>query len=278
MISVLCAIVMGQGIPDRSSFTLWPGGAPGSESRRAEAETKPNPWSIGNIYNPSLTIHYPPPGGGNGTAVIIAPGGGHRELVFGEEGTKPAEFLSRLGVTVFVLKYRLARETGSGLTIEKDIRADAYRAVRLIRSRAKEWNLNPERIGMMGFSAGGEVLSMAAFAGGPGEATAPDPIDRLDSKPSFGIWIYPGPLGIPSEVPANSPPAFVLVANDDGSANVCLDLVQKYRKAKAPIEFHLLNGGEHGFNMGDRSQLASVKTWPQRLADWLGDSGLLKRN
>lgn len=277
MIAVLCAITIGQGIPDRSVIPLWPGGAPGSEARVNEAETKPNPWSIGNIQNPSLTIYYPPPGGGNGTAVIIAAGGGHRELVVGEEGQKPAQFLASLGITAFVLKYRLAREEKSGLTIEKDTRADAYRAVRLIRSRAKEWGLIPDRIGMMGFSAGGEVLSMAAFGGGVGEPGAPDPVDRLDAKPSFGIWIYPGPLGIPAEVPANSPPGFVLVANDDGSANVCLDLVQKYRKAKSLIELHVLNGGGHGFNMGDRSNLAAVKTWPQRLADWLGDRGLLKR-
>lgn len=180
MIAVLCAIAMGQGVPDRSVIPLWPAGAPGSEARRGEAETKPNPWSIGNIYNPSLTIYYPPPGGGNGTAVIIAPGGGHRELVVGEEGTKPAQYLASLGVTAFVLKYRLAREEKSGLTIEKDTRADAYRAVRLVRLRAKEWNLIPDRIGMMGFSAGGEVLSMAAFGGGPGDAATPDLIERLD--------------------------------------------------------------------------------------------------
>ena len=274
---ILCALAVMGVQTDKQVIPLWPNGAPGSETRRSEAETKPNPWSVGNIYNPTLTVYQPNLGTANGTAVIVVPGGGHRELVVGEEGYKPAEFLLKLGITAFVLKHRLARETGSGLTIEKDTRADGYRAVRLVRSRAKEWNLNPDRIGMMGFSAGGEVLSMAAFQGGPGDSAAPDLVDRLDAKPNFGIWIYPGPLGIPAEVPANSPPAFVLVANDDGSANVCLDLVQKYRKAKAPVEFHILNGGGHGFNMGDRSQLAAVKTWPQRLADWLGDRGLLKK-
>ncbi|MBC8063296.1 MAG: alpha/beta hydrolase, partial [Chlorobia bacterium] len=226
MSAILCIVAMiSTSQNDKPVIHLWPNGAPGSESRQKEAETKPNPWSVGNIYNPSLTVYQPILGTANGTAVIVVPGGGHRELVVGEEGHKPAEFMSKLGITAFVLKHRLAREKDSGLTVEKDARADGYRAVRLVRSRAKEWNLNPYRIGMMGFSAGGEVLSMAAFQGGPGDSASPDLIDRLDAKPNFGIWIYPGPLGIPAEVPANSPPAFVLVANDDGSANVCLDLV-----------------------------------------------------
>lgn len=262
---------------DRPVIQLWPSGAPGSESRKKEAETKPNPWSVGNIYNPSLTVYQPAPGTANGTAVIIAPGGGHRELVVGEEGYKPAEFLSKQGITAFVLKYRLAREKDSGLTIDKDTRADAYRAVRLVRSRAKQWNLSPDRIGMLGFSAGGEVLSMAAFDGGPGEASASETIDRENAKPNFGIWIYSGPVGIPAEVPANSPPAFILVATDDGAANVAIDLTQKYRKAKVPVELHILSGGGHGFNMGDRSKLTVVNTWPQRLLDWMGDRGYLKK-
>lgn len=277
MIAVLCSIVIGQGIPDRSVIPLWPGGAPGSEARVKEAETKPNPWSIGNIQNPSLTVYLPAKGTANGSAIIIAPGGGHRELVVGEEGYKPAEFLSKLGVTAFVLKYRLAREKDSGITIEDHTRYDAYRAVRLVRHRAKEWNLSPDRIGMMGFSAGGEVLSMAAFGGSVGDPDATDLTERENARPSFGIWIYPGPLGIPAEVQSYHPPAFILVANDDGASTTCIDLARKYRFAKVPVELHILNGGGHGFNMGDRSNLAAVKTWPQRLADWLGDRGLLKR-
>lgn len=274
---ILCALAVMGVQTDKQVIPLWPNGAPGSEARRGEPETKPNPWSVGNIYNPSLTVYVPAQGTANGTAVIIAPGGGHRELVVGEEGYKPAEFLSKLGITAFVLKYRLAREKDSGITVEDHTRYDAYRAVRLVRHRAKEWNLNPDRIGMMGFSAGGEVLSMAAFGGSVGDPDATDFTERENAKPSFGIWIYPGPLGIPAEVQPHHPPAFVLVASDDGAATVCIDLVRKYRYAKVPVELHILSGGGHGFNMGDRSQLAAVKTWPQRLADWLGDRGYLKK-
>jgi acetyl esterase/lipase len=196
--------------------------------------------------------------------------------VVGEEGVKPATFLVKLGITAFVLKYRLAREAGSNLTIDRDTRADTYRAMRLVRSRASDWGIDPKRIGMLGFSAGGENLSMAAFGPGPGDPNAPDPIDREDERPNFAMWIYPGPIGVPKEVPADAPPAFMLSANDDDHTDVIVDLIQKYRKVHASMEAHIPSGGGHGFNMGDRSNLAAVNTWPQRLADWLRDRGYLK--
>jgi acetyl esterase/lipase len=255
---------------------LWPNGAPGSEARRDETETHPHPWSIAHIENPSLTVYLPPPGTANGTAIVIAPGGGHTELVIDEEGAKPAKFLNSLGITAFVLKYRLFREAGSGLTFERDTRADTYRAMRLVRSRATEWGIDPNRVGMLGFSAGGENLSLAAFGPGPGDPSAPDPVDRLNERPNFAMYVYPGPLGIPDVLPPNAPPAFLLVANDDDHSKTVLDLVEKYRQAHIPIELHILSGGGHGFNMGDRSKLSVVRHWPDRLADWLRDQGLIK--
>ncbi|MFZ4506415.1 MAG: alpha/beta hydrolase [Fimbriimonas sp.] len=272
LISVLFAMQAAQAAP---VIPLWPNGAPGSEARKDEAETAPHPWSIANIQNPSLTVFRPEAGTANGTAVVICPGGGFRELVVGEEGFKAAAYFNKLGVTAFVLKYRLFREAGSTLTFEKDTNADAFRAMRLVRSNAAQWGIDPERIGMMGFSAGGEVLSTAVFA--TPAVAKPDAIDSADGRPNFAIWIYPGPLGVPAEVPKDAPPAFFLVAQDDGAANVVMDLASKYRKAGALAEVHILNGGGHGFNMGDRSNLLAVKTWPQRLADWLADRGLLKK-
>ena len=257
---------------------LWPKGAPGSESRRSERETRPHPWSIANIHNPSLTVYLPPKGKANGTAVVIAPGGGHRELVIDEEGTKPAKLLNSLGITAFVLRYRLVNEEGSKLNVDRDTRADTYRAMRLLRTRATDWGIDPTRIGMMGFSAGGEVLNMAVFGEGLGDPHAPDPVDRADERPNFGIWIYPGPFGIPATVPKTSPPGFMLVASDDGLTGVVLNLAGKYHAAKVPMEVHILASGGHGFNMGDRfPQNKAVNTWPKRLTDWLSDSGLLKR-
>lgn len=273
---LIVATLLALFVPAPDVIPLWPDGAPGSKARRNEAETKPHPWSIGNIYNPSLTVFAPEPGTANGTAVIIAPGGGFRELVVGEEGFKPAQMLAKLGITAFVLKYRLVREEGSGLTIEKDAPVDAVRAVRLVRSRAAEWKIDPKRIGMLGFSAGGEIVSMAAL--GPLPTTDfPDRIDVADGRPSFAMWIYPGPVGVPEKVTADAPPAFLLVASDDGAVNVVNDLARKYREAKAPAEVHILSGGGHGFNMGDRSNLQAVRNWPQRMVDWLTDRGLLKK-
>lgn len=274
-LGLLMAMSLHQTAP--TVIPLWPNGAPGSESRKSEPETTPHPWSIANIYNPSVTAYLPEAGKANGTAVVIAPGGGHKELVVGEEGTKPAAFFTKLGVTAFVLKYRLAREDGSGLTVEKDTRADAFRAMRLVRSRAKEWNIDPQRIGMIGFSAGGEVLSMATFGPAPANPAKPDEVDLAEAKPNFAIWIYPGPLGIPEKIPADAPPAFMLVAQDDWSAGLILGFSLRYLEAKASCETHVLSGGGHGFNMGNRSNLVAVQTWSQRLADWLQDRGLLTK-
>lgn len=254
---------------------LWPNGAPGSESRKDEKETQPHPWSIANIYNPSLTI-YSPEKPKSDVAIVIAPGGGHRELVAGEEGAKPARMLATAGITAIVLKYRLFREEKSGLTFEKDNLADAERAIRMVRSMADQ--LKIKRVGMMGFSAGGETLNLACFQGKMGDAAATDPIDRLNSKPDFAMWVYPGPLGIPEKVEKDAPPAFFLVAQDDGASKNCLDLAMKYRAAKVPYALHVLSGGGHGFNMGDRSKLLAVKGWFGRLTEWMTDSGYLSSN
>jgi acetyl esterase/lipase len=179
-------------------------------------------------------------------------------------------------VAAFALKHRLAREEGSTYSIERDAKADAYRALRLVRSRATEWHLDPKRIGIMGFSAGGEVVGLVAYGDGNGDAQAADPVDRINGRPDFTIFIYPGPLAVPSAIPKTTPPAFLLAANDDPCcAAPTVKLLQLYRDAGVSAEAHFLAKGGHGFNMGQRSTLASVRTWPQRLADWLKDSAIL---
>lgn len=253
---------------------LWPKGAPGFESRKDEPEVLQGP-ALKNVNNPSLTVYLPPRDKATGTAIVVCPGGGHRQLMIQGEGTEPAEYLASIGVAAFVLKYRLPREPNSPYDLNKHPREDGQRAIRLVRSRAKEWGVDPNRVGIMGFSAGGEVVSWVTYAPGDGDPKAGDPIDRLSAKPSFQIVVYPGPLGVPDALPADVPPAFAIVANDDGAANVVTSILQKYRAVHRPIEVHVLSGGRHGFNMGKRSDLAAVKTWPQRLADWLGDNHLL---
>jgi acetyl esterase/lipase len=149
--------------------------------------------------------------------------------------------------------------------------------MRLIRSRAGEFRIDPHRLGILGFSAGGGLAMMIAFDRGDGDPNASDPIDRLNGRPDFQMLVYPGGR-VPSSIPADSPPAFLLCANDDeyGCDEITLDLLAKFRAAKVSVELHLLAQGKHAFNMGDRSSLASVKGWPQRMADWLGDSGYLR--
>ena len=254
---------------------LWPKGAPGFESRRDEPEVAKDYW-VKNIHNPSVTAFLPPKDKATGAAVIVCPGGGHRELVFNAEGAEAARYLNSLGVAAFALKYRLGREKDSPYKIDVHAREDGLRAMRLVRSRAAEWGIDPKRVGIMGFSAGGEVASMVAYSPGEGDPNADDPIDRLGSRPDFQILIYPGPLGIPEKVPKDSPPAFLLVANDDrGASRVVASLFQKYRDAGAPVELHVFARGGHAFNMGNRSKLETLKHWPQRLAEWMSDNAIL---
>jgi len=129
----------------------------------------------------------------------------------------------------------------------------------------------------MGFSAGGEVVDMVAFGSGKGDPNAADHVDRLSAKPNFLVQIYPGPGFIPDEIPSDAPPIFLLAANDDLCCSPSVvKLLELYRKAKVPVEAHILERGDHGFNMGNRSKLKAVNTWPQRLADWLSDNNYFR--
>lgn len=255
---------------------LWPNGAPGFEKLKDVPEQAKDYW-VKNINNPSLTVFLPPKDKANGSAVVVCPGGGHRLLVFNAEGVEPAQFLNSLGVTVFVLKYRLGRDTGTHYKIDVHGKQDGYRAMRLVRSLAGKYGIDTNRVGMMGFSAGGEIVDMVSFDPGKGDPKAPDPVDRLNGKPNFIIQIYPGPLYIPDIVPTDAPPVFLLAANDDMCCSPSVvKLLQAYRAAKVPVEAHILERGDHGFNMGNRSKLKTVNTWPQRLADWLSDNNYFK--
>ena len=254
---------------------LWSNGAPGFEDRRNEPEQAKDYW-VKNIHNPSITVYPAPADKANGCAVLICPGGGHRELVFKAEGEDPAKFLNNLGVTAFALKYRLAREENSPYKLDVHPKQDAYRAMRLIRSRADEWHIDPKRLGILGFSAGGEVVAMVAYAPGEGDSSASDPVDRINGRPDFQMVVYPGPLGIPETVPKDAPPAFFVVANDDnGHVQPVVKVLEAYRAAGAPIEVHIFGRGGHAFNMGYRTPLVTLKHWPDRMADWLTDNNWL---
>ncbi|SEM12001.1 Acetyl esterase/lipase [Chitinophaga rupis] len=273
--SLFLATALAQDTPQ--VIHLWPNGAPGYENRRNEPEEAKD-YYIKNVHNPSITVYLPPKEKATGAAVVICPGGGFRLLVYNSEGVEPAKYLNSIGIAAIILKYRLFREEGSPYTLEKEIKQDAYRAMRLVRSHAADWNIDTARVGIWGFSAGGEVVAQVAYASGAGDPQAKDPVDRLNSKPSFQILVYPGPLGVPEQVPANAPPAFLIAANEDECCSVpIVQLLQRYRAAKVPVEAHIFANGNHAFNMGYRSNLQSLKAWPPLLTNWLADSNISPR-
>lgn len=254
---------------------LWENGAPGFEALKDEPEIAKD-WWIKNINNPSITVFLPDPEIATGTGIVIAPGGGHKELVFNPEGRDAAKFLNSIGVAAFILKYRLAREENSKYTLEKHVIQDIYRAMRTVRYRAKDFGVDKNRIGVMGFSAGGEVAAMVAYDEGKENLNADNQIDRQSARPDFQILIYPGGAFIPDTIPSYAPPTFLLVAFDDPWCfDSSMKILQKYKTAKISIEAHIYAQGGHAFNMGDRSKLKSIHSWPQRLADWLADNGHL---
>ncbi len=225
---------------------LWPNGAPGSEGITAPEVSKPSkdpkyaklPGNFTVTHYPSIYVFLPPKDKANGTAMIVAPGGGHTQLVIEKEGWEIADWLNSRGIAAFVLKYRLARAPGSTYTLPKEVYADAARSVRLVRSRAKEWDVDPARIGFIGFSAGGEVAGMIETRFDSGHPDASDPIERVSSRPDFTMLIYPyyrpgsaPPKGTASTAPAllpipenpgfpipdNAPPVFLVCTTDDRS-------------------------------------------------------------
>lgn len=255
---------------------LWENGAPGFENKKNEKELAKD-WWVKNIHNPSVTVYFPEKGKANGTAVIVCPGGGHRELVFNPEGKEAADYFKTIGVTTIVLKYRLFREEGS-IYKPENTKQDVFRAMRLIKSKAKELNIDTARLGIMGFSAGGEVSGWLSYHFTDENFASNDAIDKISAKPNFQILIYPGPLAVPDSVQKNAPPTFLLAANDDPCCSEpVVRLLQLHRKANVPVEVHLYAQGSHAFNMGNRSKLATLKTWPQRMADWLLDNGYLEK-
>lgn len=256
----------------QQEIRLWPHDAPGSEGKTGKEKMRmvESDQVLSNIHQPSITLYLPSKETATGAAVIVIPGGGHRELWITHEGYNEAEWLSKKGIAAFVLKYRLAKDSNSTYTVDKDELADIQRAIRLVRSRANEWGVDTARIGVMGFSAGGEVAALSAMRFDAGNANAPDPIDRLNSRPAFQALIYPGNSSR-YEVAGNAPPAF-LVAGYNDREDIAVGLAQvylKYKKANVPAELHIYSNAGHGFGMRKRNT-GAVTGWIDRFYEWLG--------
>ncbi|WP_443026772.1 alpha/beta hydrolase [Sphingomonas sp. CV7422] len=259
-----------------AAVAIWPAGAPGSARHADEPERLEAGVYVHNVHRPSLTVLRPDPARANGVGIVILPGGGHRMLVFENEGLVPARALNRYGVTAFVLKYRLAREPGSPYTIEGDAAADARRAIRWVRAHARDYGVDPHRIGVMGFSAGGELVSLIADHPPPPARTSDDAIDRVSARPDFQVLVYPGPLGIPASAAAGAPPAFIAAGSRDACcAAPAVALYTQLREAGVSAELHMFADTDHGFNLAVHNDRISILHWPDRLADWLADEGWL---
>ncbi len=266
---------------------LWAKGAPGAKGDR-------------DGDKPKLTVYLPPKAKATGTAVVICPGGGYGHLAMDHEGRQVAEWLNTLGVAGFILEYR-HRAAGYGHPIPLQ---DAQRAIRTVRHRAGEWGVNPERIGILGFSAGGHLASSTGTHFDAGRADAADPIDRASCRPDFMILGYPvisftkpythhgsrnnllGKQPDPKlvrlmsnelQVTAKTPPTFLVHADDDKGVpvenSICFYLA--LRNAKVPAEMHVYLKGGHGFGLG-KPPLAAA-SWPARCADWMRAQGVLPK-
>jgi acetyl esterase/lipase len=262
----------------QNTWPLWPSGAPGSQKNSAPEKVRVTPEGdhvISSISQPSITLFLPAPETATGVAVVIAPGGGHRELWIDHEGYAVAKFLQQHGVAAFVLKYRLAREEGSTYTVEGTELADIQRAIRLVRSRAAQEHIRPDAIGVMGFSAGGELAALAATHFNEVSPSAIDPndssdlIDRQSSRPAFQALIYPA---IPKNmaITANTPPAFLACGEKD-RPDISEGLPKLYLALKqAGVSAELLIYANTGHGFGIRAtNPAAISTWPVSFLDWL---------
>lgn len=276
----LCALVLFSASAPPAEIPLWPQGAPGSPTNAAVEKVRVTDGGdhvVTNIHRPSITPYLPPREKATGAALVIAPGGGHRELWIDHEGYNPAKWFSERGIACFVLKYRLARAENSSYTVEGDELADMKRAIRMVRSRAKEWGVDTARIGVMGFSAGGELAALSAMRFDNGTSANADVIERESSRPAFQALIYPGGSS-KFQVVKGAPPVFLVGGFEDrpdiaeGIAQVYL----MYKQAGVSAELHIYAKAGHGFGMREGNR-GAFTGWPQRFVEWMDDMKMLKK-
>ncbi|MBL8174027.1 MAG: alpha/beta hydrolase [Bryobacterales bacterium] len=261
---------------DPAVVLLWPRGAPGSEGKTGEASTRiagAGERVVSGVHKPALTVYLPEKPSGAG--VIIAPGGGHREIWSDHEGHYVARWLSERGVAGFVLQYRLAREKDSTYTVEGHALADMQRAIRMVRARAAEFQVDGQRVGVMGFSAGGELAALAASRYDAG-LTGGDGVDGMSSRPAFQALVYPAiPRGM--NLSKETPAAF-LVCGENDRQNISQGLPELYlamKRAGASAELHVYAGVGHGFGLRPTMK-GAVREWVARFYEWLEGRGFLQ--
>ncbi|HEX3599602.1 MAG TPA: alpha/beta hydrolase [Lacipirellulaceae bacterium] len=259
---------------------LWPAdkltikGDGGPEVLSMSKGATPHVQSVTNIHNPSIELHLAPPEKRNGTAIILAPGGGNKTIVVGSEGTDIVPWLNDLGVSTFILRYRIQPYDS-----KVEGMADTQRAIRTIRANAPEWGVNPNRIGIMGFSAGGEQAAWVALKYDRGQPDAADAVDRVSCRPDFVVMVYAGWKSMDtSDVPKDTPPTFLTSAGVDDAFHA-RQTVQFYNalfEAGIPAELHIYSHGGHGGGISPRNGIP-FGTWQDRFVDWARDLDMLPK-
>jgi acetyl esterase/lipase len=229
---------------------------------------------VTNINNPSIELHLAPADKANGAAIIVAAGGANKELWVGPEGVDVANWLNSIGVSAFVLRYRLQPYSSS-----VDALADTQQAIRLIRANAKEWNVDTGKVGVMGFSAGGEQAARAALNFDSGKPDATDAVEKQSDRPDFVVLVYAGWRQLDlTHIPENAPPAFLTCAGKDDAfhAKETVQFYDAYFDAKIPVELHIYSHGKHGGSISPRNGIP-FGTWQNRFVDWFTDLGMMKK-
>jgi acetyl esterase/lipase len=268
---------------------LWPQGAPGEKDdadkeRTLPREREPGTTLLTDVNRPSISVYRPPDDKNTGTAVVICPGGGYNILAWDKEGTEVAEWLNTLGVTGVALKYRVPARKGQERYAAP--LQDAQRALGLVRHRAKEWGIDPDRIGVLGFSAGGHLAAVLSNDYDKRTYEPADAADQESCRPDFVLLIYPAYLVGKAEegnklspelkVTGHTPPTFIAMTEDDPiRVENALFYYAALKGAKVPAELHVYPSGGHGYGL--RPSKHEVSTWPQRAEQWLRALGVLER-
>jgi acetyl esterase/lipase len=257
---------------NREIIHLWPGQVPGeTEAKHPPVQTdntSGNVKRISDITDPALVVFPADKKNNNGAGVIVCPGGGYNILAVDKEGYEIAEWLNSLGFSAFVLQYRVPKKQEGALQ-------DAQRAIRIVRGNAKKWALIPDKLGIMGFSAGGSLSARASTMYNENTYPEIDKTDDLSCRPSFTLLIYPAYLDAGENrsltpeltVNENTPPTFIFQTADDRLANSALVYTTALRDSKVPVELHLLPTGGHGYGM--RTGNSAAETWPGLAEKWL---------
>jgi endo-1,4-beta-xylanase len=264
-------------VPGAKVVTLWPKGSPmlkelpGSDKPEVVYLSKgaePRVLHVDNIHTPSIELHLAPADKANGMAVIVAAGGGNKTLWVGPEGVDVANWLNGLGIHAFVERYRLQPYDAT-----VDALADTQRSIRMVRAHAAEWGVDPKRVGIMGFSAGGEQAAWVTLKFDAGNPKAEDPVERESCRPDFSVLIYPGWKRMDYEpVPKDTPPTWITCAGIDDAfhARQSVEFYTALFNAKIPVEMHLYGRGGHGGSIGPRGGMP-FGTWPARFVEWAKD-------